>query len=134
MPPDTKWDAIESTAMRADEDFEFREVILYGFESVYDPDTGKYHDTMVEQARFNAEVRIPSVGRRLTGPDGTDVEADAEIFPPTDDLDAAGVELIETGGEEKASVFEDTLTGTEYVVSEAIDEDNGLIRCEVVER
>ena len=127
--PRGKWDAFNESASRLGDDMDFREVVIYGRESVWDPETGDTDDTLVEQQRLGGEVREPTMPRMATGPEGGESEVNVEIF-----VDAGDVgDLHATGSEERATVIEDTLSGTQYRADEIFPEGNGLLRISGVE-
>ena len=127
--PRGKWDAFNESASRLGDDMDFREVVIYGWESVWDPETGDTDDTLVEQQRVDGEVREPTMPRMATGPEGGESEVDVEIYVEADDVG----DLVETGEEQRASVIEDTLSGTRYRADEIFPEGNGLLRISGVE-
>lgn len=124
-----KWDAFDAAADRADDDMDFREVVIYGWTETWDPDRGEYETTLTEQGRVDAEVREsgPSVYQDAGG---TDVEADVVITLPED----TPAMVVAAGTEHKASVLEDTRSGKQFDVLEVFYENTGMYRCRGVER
>lgn len=131
--PENKWDRFRSAVNRAGRDMDFRSVTLYQWTRNYDPSTGKYDTTLeIDAELHNCEVIQPSDPPTVTGPDGGDAEADVNIYIPDPQLD--GIDIIETGEQQRASVIEDTTSGVRYSVTSAFNSRNGLLTISGVER
>jgi hypothetical protein len=160
MPPDSTadagtgiWAGFEAAADRLDSAMDFREIVLYEWTREYDATTGDYDYSLSEAKRLHAQLRQstrPSVLRSDPAGSGGDAEVDVECYLPTDELaEAAGwdtsgwgtawggneaVEIVPSGRERRATVFEDAATRARYTVQSMWAERNGLLRCRGVER
>jgi hypothetical protein len=126
-----KWDAFSSAASRLDDDFAWRDVIIYEWQREYDPATGEYDygSGPVEVARVQAEVRKPTTPITVVGPEGGEAEVDLEVYLPPDAPD-----VTPAGTEERASVLEDTVDNRRLTCTEVYTEDTGLKKVSCVER
>lgn len=129
MPPESKWQAFDAAAERLDDDFEFREFIIYDWTRVYDSSTGEYDTSLSPMGRVNAEAIKPTTPITTVGPEGGEAEVDMEVYLPPDAPD-----VTPAGEDERAMVLEDTVDNRRLTVTERFTEDTGMVKVSCVER
>lgn len=126
-----KWDRFESSIRRLHDDFNHWDAEIYNYTGGYDPGTGEIDWTRSLAGEVEAEVtETPSTpeARDVVGPGGQQEDVDADIFIP----DNTGITIFEVGDDDSKPT-EVEANDNVYVVVEAFDEDNGLIRLTCVE-
>lgn len=126
-----KWTRFKSSVRRLHDDLNHHDVDIYNYSGGYDPSDGSTDWTRSLAASVEAEVtETPSTpeAREVVSPSGQDEDVDADIFIPDD----TGVSIFEVG-EDDSKPTEIEHGSTVYIVVEAFDEDNGLIRLTCVE-
>lgn len=127
-----KWERFSASVKRMHDDFNHHDVTIYLYTGGYDPSTGEIEWTRDGGTSVEAEVtETPSTpeAREVVGPDGQNEDVDADIFIPDD----TGLSIDEVGDDDSRPTEVEMSDGTTFVVVEAFDEDNGLIRLTCVE-
>ena len=110
--------------------FDLPAVSVHNFSGGYDPATGET-DTWADDggADVPAEVVVPDNPTMATGPDGQEAEVEFRAYI----RDTAPVDIYGVGNDADRRPTEVAHGGERYVVADAFDEDNGMVRLLCVE-